>query len=98
MKALELVAGRPSTKGIPVLRMEGVQVMPPDFMYKYGTLLYDLAMDPCEKTCLPVREKGASDDERVVEKRMEKLLIKLMREADAPEEQYERLGLKPAQA
>lgn len=93
LQQLELVPGRPSTKGIPVLRTEGLLTMPPDFMYKYGTLLYDLAMDPCEKTCLPVREKGASDDECIVEKRMEALLIKLMEEADAPAEQFERLGL-----
>ena len=53
-------------------------------MYQYGTLLYDLEMDPQEHT--PVHDPA-------IEKRMEELLIKLMKEADAPKEQYERLGL-----
>lgn len=84
MKNLELVPGRASTKDVPVLRMEANMVMFPDFMYKYGTLLYDLSRDPHEN--FPINDSK-------LENQMENLLIRLMEEADAPEEQFERLGL-----
>lgn len=84
LQNLELVLGRPSTKGVPVLRMKADLPLFPDFMYQYGTLLYDLEKDPQEHTSL---------HDPAIEKRMEELLIKLMKEADAPKEQYERLGL-----
>lgn len=84
MQNLELVPGRASTKGVPVLRMKANLMMPPDFMHRYGTLLYDLEKDPKENT--PLQEPE-------LEKRMEEFLVELMKEADAPEEQFERLGL-----
>ncbi len=50
----------------------------------YGTLLFDLQEDPFQ-------EHPIVDPE--VEKRMIQLMVKLMRESDAPLEQYERLGI-----
>jgi arylsulfatase A-like enzyme len=50
----------------------------------YKTMLFDLHNDPHQETLL-------LDDE--VELRMAQLMVELMRESDAPTEQYERLGL-----
>lgn len=88
MQQLELVPGRPSTKGVPVLRMKAPMFMPPDFMFRYGSLLYDMDKDSAQEHPLA---------DPAIEQQMETLLVKLMSEADAPPEQYERLGL-PLQA
>ena len=85
MQQLELVPGRPSTKGVPVLRMKAPMTMPPDFMFRYGTLLYDMDRDSGQEHPL---------EDPALEAKMEALLVKLMLEGDAPPEQYERLGLK----
>ncbi len=70
------------TKGAPVMRMEA------DGNYGgghgYGDLLFDLETDPKQ-------EHPIEDAE--IKGRMEQLMAKLMRENDAPVEQYERLGL-----
>ncbi|GAA4987893.1 sulfatase [Yinghuangia aomiensis] len=68
------------TKGVPVLRTAGFALSPA----KYGTLLFDLATDPGQETPL-------LDDQ--LELHMATLLVDVMRTADAPVEQYERLGL-----
>ena len=52
--------------------------------HTFGTLLFDLETDPGQLQPLV-------DD--VLERRMVELLVKLMRENDAPPDQYERLGL-----
>ena len=52
--------------------------------WTHGTLLFDLDRDPAQ-------EHPILDD--VVELRMMRLLVRLMREHDAPTSQYERLGL-----
>ncbi len=90
LQNLELMPGRPSTKGVPLLRMETVTSMPPDFMYRYGTLLYDLENDPQE---LQPLDPAKSPEAAAVEAKMKALLIKLMVQADVPKEQFERLGL-----
>jgi hypothetical protein len=54
--------------------------------YQFGSLLFDLETDPKQ-------EHPINDPE--VEERMIKLMIQLMKENDAPAEQYERLGLTP---
>ncbi|MBN9189683.1 sulfatase-like hydrolase/transferase [Microbacterium sp.] len=69
------------TKGVPTLKVPGWAVRSP---YPYGSLLFDLKRDPQQKA--PLR-----DDERELE--MAQLLVDLMRETDAPEEQFARLGL-----
>ncbi|MBO0744982.1 MAG: sulfatase [Candidatus Dormibacteraeota bacterium] len=71
------------TKGCPVLRVEAG----PFLSASPGTLgsrLYDLARDPEQVSPLV-------DDE--VELRMATLMVELMRESDAPSEQFQRLGL-----
>ena len=52
--------------------------------YQFGTLLFDLAADPRQ-------EHPIHDPE--IEARMCRLLVQLMQENDAPEEQFARLGL-----
>lgn len=52
-----------------------------------GTLLFDLETDPGQLH--PIA------DERL-ERKMQSLMVGLMRQNEAPEEQYERLGLQPA--
>lgn len=55
-----------------------------DYGHEYGTLLYDLENDPHQENPL---------DDSAIEANMIELLTNLMRENDAPVEQYERLGL-----
>ncbi len=52
--------------------------------HEFGTLLFDLQNDPQQ-------EKPFSDD--AIEKRMRDHLVRLMRENDAPADQFERLGI-----
>ena len=53
-------------------------------VFRFGTLLYDLETDPKQE--LPINDPE-------VEQRMIEHLIRLMKENDAPAEQFERLGL-----
>ena len=71
------------TKGCPVLRLEAGAFggARPQAL---GSRLYDLQRDPEQASPL-------IDDE--VELRMATLMVELMRESDAPAEQFERLGL-----
>ncbi|WNM31926.1 sulfatase [Streptomyces sp. Li-HN-5-11] len=71
------------TKGAPVLRAPASAMISP---YAFGTLLFDLANDPGQQHPL-------IDDD--LELRMATLLVDAMRTADAPPEQYTRLGLPP---
>ncbi|MCI2417498.1 sulfatase-like hydrolase/transferase [Saccharopolyspora sp. K220] len=80
----ELVPPSPFTKGAPVLRLPGRSWGNP---YAFGTLLFDLRTDPGQQNPLV-------DDE--LELRMANRLVELMRTADAPESQFERLGLPAA--
>ncbi|MDQ2738126.1 MAG: sulfatase [Actinomycetota bacterium] len=82
----ELVKPLSFSKGAPVLRMPGSTLGTAN-SFSFGTLLYDLANDPHQQS--PV-----VDDER--ELRMINLMLELMRKNDAPESQYERLGLPTA--
>jgi hypothetical protein len=70
------------TRGMPVLQMEGKAFM--QDAYKLGNLLFDLETDPEQRNPLQNPE---------VEKRMVRELIRLMKENDAPAEQFVRLGL-----
>ncbi len=54
--------------------------------YIYGTLLFDLESDPQQEH--PVQDEAA-------ERRMIELMVGLMRQNDAPREQFGRLGLPP---
>ena len=70
------------TKGCPTMKI------PADYYWAkrdpVGTMLFDLEADPGQ-------EHPFQDPE--IEERMIKLLVKLMKENDAPAEQYERLLL-----
>ena len=54
--------------------------------YIYGTLLFDLESDPQQEQ--PLQDEKA-------ERRMIELMVGLMRQNDAPREQFDRLGLPP---
>ena len=60
---------------------KGVFVNP----YSFGTLLYDVEEDP--KQLCPLNDQEA-------EAKMIGLMVKLLKENDAPKEQYARLGLE----
>lgn len=78
----ELVPGgtHAFTKGAPVLKVPGFAISPAP----HGTLMFDLETDPGQETPL------VDDD---LELRLVGLLLDAMRAADAPAEQYTRLGL-----
>ena len=69
------------SKGVPLLKVRGMAMGNP---YAFGSLLYDLETDPEQRNPL-------IDDDR--ELLMAQWLVEAMREAEAPPEQYERLGL-----
>ena len=78
------------TKGMPVWRIRGGYGIsslgfPPKALMEFGTLLYDLETDPSQ-------EHPIQDEE--IEERMQRNMVRLMRENDAPKEQYVRLGLE----
>ncbi|SEG90852.1 Arylsulfatase A [Actinacidiphila yanglinensis] len=77
----ELVPPLPFTRNAPVLRVPG---RPWGNPHAFGTLLFDLESDPEQRHPL------LSD---ALELRMAGLMVELMRSADAPESQFERLGL-----
>ncbi len=52
--------------------------------FKFGHLLFDLQNDPQQKNPL---------NDNDIEKKIKKLLVKCMKESNAPQEQFERLGL-----
>ncbi|NUS56541.1 MAG: sulfatase [Streptomycetaceae bacterium] len=82
LRAAELLPGGTYafTKGAPVLKLPGFAISPAP----HGTLLFDLQTDPGQQNPL------VDDD---LELRMIGLLVDSMRAADAPAEQYTRLGL-----
>ncbi|MCA1219450.1 sulfatase [Streptomyces sp. 8L] len=84
LRDAELVGPLPFSKGAPVLRMPGSTWGNP---HAFGTLLFDLENDPEQRRPL------LSDE---LELRMATLLTELMRDSDAPESQFERLGLPAA--
>ena len=74
------------TKGVPLLRMDGSpRAAFRNTAHQFGNLLFDLETDPDQEHPL---------DDPETEKRMTELLVKLMKETDAPPEQYARLGLE----
>ncbi|MGB3375797.1 MAG: sulfatase [Microbacterium sp.] len=77
----ELHPGFSFTKGAPVLKVPGFAF---GSSWSYGTLLFDLDDDPDQHR--PLRDDA-------LELRMAGLLVDMMRDNDAPPEQYERLGL-----
>jgi hypothetical protein len=70
------------TKECKVLKLKDSEAETPQF--KFPTMLFDLKDDPEQKH--PIENKE-------IEKQMIKHMIRLMKANDAPEEQFERLGL-----
>jgi hypothetical protein len=81
LQQAELVEPFSFAKGCPLLRIParygGKQ-------HEFGTLLFDLESDPRQER--PLQDSKA-------EERMQGLLRELMEECQAPQEQFERLGL-----
>lgn len=73
------------TKGCKVLKIRSFGIPELDFNpYNFGTLLFDIKKDPFQEHPL---------NDPKLEAKMIAHLLKLMKESDAPSEQYERLGL-----
>jgi len=84
LQDLELVAPFAFTKGCRVMRLPGkVRVNP----YGFGHLLFDTLTDPRQERPL---------DDVDIEAHMVDLLYRLLRDSDAPQDQYARLGLEPS--
>ncbi|WP_300331671.1 sulfatase [Fusobacterium sp.] len=81
MKDFELAEPFTFTKGLKTMKVE---VKNFNQHYRFGTMLYDTEKDPYQ-------EKPIEDIKQEV--RMANLMRKLMKESDAPLEQYERIGL-----
>jgi arylsulfatase A-like enzyme len=81
LREMELAAPFSFTKRTGTLR---IPAQLRGSLHEYGTLLFDLERDPNQLYPLENPE---------VERMMTAQLIRLMEESDAPEEQYERLGL-----
>jgi len=69
------------TKGCPVMKIAGRGWVNP---HRFGTVLYDLENDPTQQH--PI-------DDPEIERMMIEHMVRLMKENDAPAEQFERLGL-----
>jgi hypothetical protein len=82
MLTAELVDPFSFTKGMKVLRTESVSIL--GGPYPFGNMLFDLENDP--------EQKNPINDTEIEEMMIEKM-ITLMKENDAPAEQFERLGL-----
>ncbi len=83
MRTMQWHEGFSFTKGTPVMQIAGAAFQGVKAA-NFGTMLFDLDRDPKQQNPLNDPEK---------ETEMIDLMVKLMRENDAPEEQYERLGL-----
>lgn len=82
MKSLELVKGNRFTHDIPVTK---VHVKNRTDTYALGNFLFDLTKDPNQEH--PIDDKN-------LENEMCKKMVRLMKKIEAPEEEFERLGLK----
>ncbi len=85
-RAVGLAESRSFTKGCQTLKIPSVGSMPGNekVPMQRDTALYDLEADP--KQIAPIKNKD-------VENRLTAQLIELMKECDAPDEQFERMGL-----
>ncbi|MDD3253424.1 MAG: sulfatase [Lachnospiraceae bacterium] len=85
MRTAELMPGFSFTKGTPLMKINAMEDTSGDTTMKssLGTVLYDLKQDPYQMH--PIR-----DEEKEAE--LQAAMIALMKENDAPSEQYERLG------
>lgn len=87
LRTATLAAPFSFTKGVPTVRIDAMEDTTGDTSMKFGlgSKLYDLEADPFQ-------EHPIQDD--AVEARMLRAMVELMRQNDAPQEQYVRLGLQ----
>ncbi|WP_231571098.1 hypothetical protein [Gordoniibacillus kamchatkensis] len=81
LRRIELAEPFAFTKGVRTLKIPAASYIP---AHRFGTLLYDLAGDPRQEQ--PIQDAAA-------EETMIGHMVRLMKQHDAPPEQYERLGL-----
>ena len=81
LQSLQLAEPFTFTKGCKTMKIAAGSLINP---YIYGTLLFDLETDPRQEK--PINDPG-------IEKQMIEMMIELLKENDAPPEQFERLGL-----
>lgn len=84
MKTMQYAPPFSFTKETPLMRIEGVGGFHIDSGKKFGTHLYDLAVDPKQEHPIENHE---------VEEKMIRHMVSLMEASDAPEEQYIRMDL-----
>ena len=82
LKSMQISQGFDFTKGMPLGQYDSDSR---SMAYQFGDLLFDLQQDKNQMS--PIIDSEAED-------RMRTLLIELMRQNDAPKEQYLRLGLQ----
>ncbi len=83
MRTMEIQPPFDFTKGCPTMKTKGRHFQGSN-SHSFGTLLFDLEKDPAQERPL---------NDPVIEKKMTEHLRRLMKENDAPVEQYTRLGL-----
>ena len=81
LQDMELVNPFPFTKGCKLLKIKSQRFFGGSDLQD---LLFDIETDPKQQN--PIEDKG-------IEKQMQNYIVELMKEHDAPAEQYERLGL-----
>ena len=84
LQGIQLAEPFSFTKGCRLMKIETKYLMSTKFDQQLPTMLFDLEQDPEQKNPIENAE---------VEQRMMDHMIRLMKEVDAPAEQYERLGL-----
>ncbi len=84
LQDIELAPPFSFSKGCRLMKVDGLGWSGSLNPYLWGSLLFDLESDPGQKDPLVDPE---------IEARMLRLMVQLMRQNDAPKEQYERLGL-----
>lgn len=81
LKTMQLCEPLSFSKGIKLLRIENSGNLP---QVKYPSLLFDMQADPLQQNPLQNSE---------IEEKMCKLMVQLMKESNAPPEQYQRMDL-----
>lgn len=81
LAAMELVDGFSFTKGLKLLKVPTGNWKQP---HRFGSLLFDVQSDPLQQH--PIQDPA-------IEKRMIDHMVRLMKENDAPAEQFQRMGL-----
>lgn len=84
LKDIELAGPFEFTKGCRVLKLPGNDGFSPAPTFRYGNLLFNVREDPGQRCPIDDPQKEAE---------MINAMVRLMKENDAPKEQFERLGL-----